>query len=140
MILDSTVLVDVLRDRTGACRARLDVFLGDNPFVLTRFTQLELLRGSRDEAQWTQLASFLDDHDYVEMIETTWPNAARIYYELRKSGATVRSIADCCIAQLAIASSLTLVHNDRDFEVIAGVRPLRQVRIDLKAGVSEAND
>jgi hypothetical protein len=133
MILDSTVLVDTLRDKSGQCRARLRDFLRRNEYFLTRFTQLELLRGSRNEAEWTELASYVNDQYYVETTDRTWPRAARIYFELRKRGQTVRSMIDCCIAQLAIENDLTLIHNDRDFDIVAGVRPLRHVRLDLKA-------
>jgi len=41
---------------------------------------------------------------------------------LRRAGKTVRSPIDCCIAQLALENQLMLVHNDRDFEVIAELR------------------
>jgi predicted nucleic acid-binding protein len=132
MILDSTVLVDMLRDKSGQCRARLLAFLRGNEYFLTRFTQLELLRGTRNEAEWTELASYVNDQYYVEATDRTWPRAARIYFELRKRGQTVRSMIDCCIAQLAIENDLTLIHNDRDFDILAGVRPLRHVRLDLK--------
>jgi len=31
---------------------------------------------------------------------------------------------DCCIAQIAIESGVLLLHQDRDFERIARIRPL----------------
>ena len=52
--------------------------------------------------------------------------AARIDFELRRRGKTVRSPIDCCIAQIALDHDVLLLHRDRDFEVIAGVRPLRE--------------
>jgi hypothetical protein len=53
--------------------------------------------------------------------------AARIFFECRRSGLTVRSAADCLIAQIAIENDLALLHNDRDFEAIQRVRPLKTV-------------
>jgi len=38
----------------------------------------------------------------------------------------VRSPVDCCIAQLALESGALPLQRDRDFEVVAQVRPLRQ--------------
>jgi predicted nucleic acid-binding protein len=35
----------------------------------------------------------------------------------------------CCIAQIAVDHDVLLLHRDRDFEVIAEVRPLRQQRL-----------
>jgi predicted nuclease of predicted toxin-antitoxin system len=43
-------------------------------------------------------------------------------------GLTVRSTIDCCIAQAAIDHQAVLIHNDRDFEAIAQVRSLQNLR------------
>lgn len=129
MILDSTVLIDVLRDRTGLAKRKLDAALGGNPYVLTRWTELELMRGAINEAQWTKLQSHLSGETYVEATAETWSAAARIYFDAKSKGKTIRSIVDCCIAQVAIENDMTLIHNDRDFEVIASVRNLRHSRV-----------
>jgi predicted nucleic acid-binding protein len=129
MILDSTVLVDVLRDKTGRARRKLDAVLQGNPYVLTRWTELELMRGAVDEGQWTKLETHLRGETYVEATVDTWSAAARIHFDAKRRGKSIRSIVDCCIAQLAIENSLTLIHNDRDFEVIATVRDLRLARM-----------
>jgi len=62
----------------------------------------------------------------VEADRDTWRRAARTFFELRRAGRTVRSSMDCCIAEVAIANEAMLLHRDRDFEVIATVRPLRE--------------
>ena len=134
MIIDSTVLIDVLRDRTGRAKRKLDGVLRDNPYFLTRFTQFEVLRGAIDEGQWARLEAFLTGESYVEATAETWAAAARIQFDLKRKGRVVRSGIDCCIAQLAIERGMAIIHNDRDFETIASVRDLRQVRIALKAG------
>lgn len=87
---------------------------------------MELLQGCRDEREWGLLSRYLDGQDYLEMQPGTWQAAARIYYELRKHGLTVRSPIDCCIAQLALENRLLLIHDDRDFTVIGRLVPLQQ--------------
>jgi hypothetical protein len=129
VIVDTSVWVDVLRDASGRERRALEGAVGESTVRLTRFTQLELLQGARDENEWGLLAAVLDTQDYVEASPDTWASAARVYFELRRSGRTVRSPIDCCIAQLAIDSGDLLLHRDRDFEVIAEVRPLRHMRL-----------
>jgi hypothetical protein len=57
-----------------------------------------------------------------------WQAAARIFYDLRRQGLTVRSPIDCCIAQASLENDLILIHNDRDFETIAQVRSLQHLR------------
>lgn len=125
-IVDTSVWIDVLRDRSGACREALARALGDEDTSLVRFTQLELLQGARDEREWSQLATYLEAQDYLETTTTSWADAARLYYDLRRLGRTVRSPIDCCIGQIAIDHGALLLHRDRDFEVIAQIRPLRQ--------------
>ena len=99
--------------------------IGDDDVVHTRFNQLELLQGARDEQAWTLLVSYLDSQEYLEAQPDIWRNAARIFFELRRHGGTVRSPIDCCIAQPALEHDALLVHRDQDFETIANVRALR---------------
>ncbi len=126
VLVDTSVWVDVFRDAAGNERSALQDALGEDDVVLTRFNQLELLQGAREEREWTLLVSYLDHQEYLEARADTWRNAARIYFELRRRGRTVRSPIDCCIAQLALDHGALLIHRDRDFETIADVRALRQ--------------
>jgi len=130
ILVDTSIWVDVLRDRSGQKRIILDGALANENVVLTRFHQLELLQGARDAREWTLLSEYLDTQDYVEMTADSWSAAAQIYYDLRRAGKTVRSAIDCCIAQIAIEHGIPLLHRDRDFETIATVRPLRQRFLD----------
>lgn len=123
-LVDTSVWVEVLRDVEK--RPALETALGGQEVVLTRFTQLELLQGSRDEREWQLLAEHLEAQEYLELTPATWAAAARIYFDLRRDGKTVRSPIDCCIAQLAIEHDVELLHCDRDFEIIATARNLRQ--------------
>ena len=126
ILVDTSVWIDVLRDRSGHMRAVLnDALDGDQP-VLTRFQQLELLQGARDEREWSLLSEYLDVQIYLECESQTWAEAARIFVDLRRRGRTVRSPIDCCIAQIAIDHGVLLLHRDRDFETISEIRPLRQ--------------
>ena len=94
--------------------------------MLSRFHQLELLQGARDEREWRLLQEQLDAQVYLECAPESWTAAARIFFDLRRVGKTVRSPIDCCIAQIAMDHDVLLLHRDRDFEVISEVRPLRQ--------------
>ena len=130
VLVDTSVWVEVLRDASGGKRAALHRALGEEEACISRFCQLELLQGCRDEKEWSLLAGYLEAQDYVEPVPGAWPAAARVYFDLRRLGRTVRSPIDCCIAQLALDHDLLLLHCDRDFETIAKIRPLRQVWFD----------
>jgi predicted nucleic acid-binding protein len=54
--------------------------------------------------------------------------AARIFFDCRRRGLTVRSAVDCLIAQLVLEVDGVLLHDDDDFERIRTVRPLRTLR------------
>lgn len=128
LLIDTSVWISVFRDRSGQVRQQLEILIADRDVLLTRFTQLELLQGSLNEQEWTLLSTYLEAQDYVELTIHSWQSAARIYYDLRRQGLTVRSPIDCCIAQAALENDLLLIHNDRDFETIAQVRALQHLR------------
>ena len=127
-LIDTSVWIAVFRDKTGTVRQSLSEIIKEQPIFLSRFTQMELLQGCRDEREWRLLETYLQDQDYIETTPNTWVAAARIYYDLQRQGLTVRSSIDCCIAQLAIEHQLILIHNDRDFETIATVTSLNSLR------------
>ena len=127
ILVDTSVWVDVFRDATGAMRDASRHLTDDEDVVLTRFSQLELLQGTRDENEWNALATYLRDQDHLEAEADTWRNAARIHFDLQRQGQTVRSPIDCCIAELARRHDALLVHRDRDFMIIAEVRPIQQI-------------
>ena len=129
VLIDTSVWVHVLRDGTGRTADRVRSLVGDEDVALTRFSQLELLQGAANEREWVTLATYLEGQDYLEVQTDTWRDAARIYYELRRHGRTIRSTIDCCVAQLALDHKALLIHDDRDFEAIAQVRPLETERI-----------
>lgn len=131
LLIDTSVWIGVFRDRTNTTQALLAELIGTQDYSLARFTQLELLQGSRNEQEWGLLEDYLTGQIYLDLTPDDWRHAARIFYDLRRQGLTVRSTIDCCIAQIAMAHQATLVHNDRDFETIALVRSLRQIRFQL---------
>jgi predicted nucleic acid-binding protein len=55
------------------------------------------------------------------------PAAARINYDCRRRGLTVRSTLDYFIAQLVLEEEGSLLHDDADFRRIRRVRPLEEV-------------
>lgn len=128
LLIDTSVWISVFRDRTRLVRQKLETLINARVVLLTRFTQLELLQGTLNEKEWTLLSTYLETQDYIELTSDSWQAAARIYYDLRRQGLTVRSPIDCCIAQVALENDLLLIHNDRDFETIAQVRSLQNFR------------
>ena len=129
--VDSTVLIDVLRDRTGRSRRKLEARLGETEFVLTPFTHFEVMKGCKDTRHWDRIARHLEAHHTLPVSDRTWEHAARIAFDARKKGLMIRSSIDCLIAQVAIEHDRLLLHKDRDFERISMITPLKQEWLDV---------
>ena len=78
LLIDTSVWISVFRDRMGHVRQKLETLINDRKFLLTRFTQLELLQGSLNEKEWTLLSTYLETQDYIELKRGSWQAAARI--------------------------------------------------------------
>lgn len=94
--------------------------------ILTPTIIQEILQGLKTEKDFNEkkrvLLSFnivKDNHLQLSIA------AAKLYFDLRKKGLTIRKSTDCLIAQTAIENNLLLVHNDNDFEKIARGSSLR---------------
>ena len=122
ILADTSVVVQVMRDRSRRAMADLRArFPGEN-LAIIRPTELECLRGARDERNWTRLTKFLDHLPRVDFPDGDWQAAARINFEMRRRGLTVSSSVDFCVAQAALTHNLPLLHRDRGFEKIRVVR------------------
>ena len=90
----------------------------------------EILQGAANEAQFARIRRkllpevMLDDPVPLSRFE----EAAQIYLTCREVGLTIRSSIDCLIAACAIAHRVPILHDDRDFDHIAAVSPLRAIR------------
>ncbi len=131
ILVDTSVWIEIFKDKTGNVATAFQERIGSENYVLSRFNQLELLQGATDQKEWELLEDYLSTQYYLEATKRTWPEAARIYFELRRSGVTINSPVDCCIAQIALEHGAFLLHSDKDFERISKIRPLEQERFDL---------
>lgn len=131
IVVDSSVLISFFRGLStpGADRLAELELLGE-PFALPVVCCQEVLQGARDEREWETLDTYLSSQWLLAPADPweTHRRAARIYYECRRRGVTVRSTVDCLIAQLVLDHAGILLHEDGDFERIREIRPLRTLR------------
>jgi hypothetical protein len=130
ILVDTSVLVDYLRGRVTQAGRIFDALVSrEDPFFVTPLVVQEVLQGAADEREWRRLRAYLTTQLRVDVRDRLESHlaAARIYFDCRRRGLTVRSLVDCLIAQVALENDLDLLHNDRDFEAIAAVRPLRSL-------------
>jgi len=89
-----------------------------------------VLQGIRSERDYREVRASLVTLPILSLKNhDSYINAADLYRKCRTKGLTIRSTVDLLIAQTAIEHSSELLHNDRDFEAIALVSPLKQYSI-----------
>ena len=86
LMIDTSVWINVFRDRTGVVKTALAELIDGRDYALSRFTQTELLQGSRDEQEWSLLSEYLAGQQYLDMLQDDWISAGRIFYDLRRRG------------------------------------------------------
>ena len=128
IVVDSSALVDFLRGRStpaAECLRQLEV--DQTPYAVPAICAQEVIQGAADEAEWTTLVRTFKTQRLV-VADDAWSThlgAARIYYECRRRGLTIRSSIDCYIAQLVLERDDVLLHADSDYNHIRQVCPLR---------------
>jgi predicted nucleic acid-binding protein len=131
IVVDSSVLIAFFRGHQNPAVERLvRLETEEVPFLLPGVCFQEVLQGARDEREWGLLEEYLGSQEllFSSNPALTYREAARIYYDCRRRGLTIRSTVDCFIGQLTLEIDGTLLHNDGDFESIAQVRPLQLLR------------
>jgi predicted nucleic acid-binding protein len=130
VLVDTSVLISYLRGQVNSKTELLDEVLDrDVPFGIACYTFQEVLQGARDEAELRTLKEYLSTQViyYLEQTRETYENAAMLYFRLRRKGITPRSTVDVLIALTAIANNLSLLHDDRDFDVMS--QHLQELRV-----------
>ena len=130
-LIDSSAWVEFLR-RTGS-RANIEVreLLWQRPgdVVMTEPIVMELLAGATSERAFEQIDKLWRGLRILSVdASVDYRDAAVAYRAVRRSGHTVRKTMDCLIAVVAARTGATLVHRDRDFDVLAAALPDLRVR------------
>jgi predicted nucleic acid-binding protein len=125
------VVINLLRGRTTAATERfIQIEREDTPFHIPAICCQEILQGARNEHDWEFLYGNISTQRVLvpEDPLQTHIAAARIFFECKRKGMTVRSTVDCIVAQLALENDADLLHDDEDFNRIARLRPLRALK------------
>lgn len=137
--VDTSAVIELLRNRPTALARNLELLieLGETLAFPAPVAQ-ELLQGARDDTEWRVLSRFIASQEILVPAIETYRRAAKIYYDCRRAGLTVRSSVDCLVAQLALDRGGFLLADDRDYVAIATVRPLQIVKtVTLDEGSDE---
>ena len=128
ILVDSSVLIDFLKGRENSPVNRfIEVLDRGIPFGISPIAILEVLQGAATEKDYSTLRDYLGSQTVygLEGGLESYARAAKIFFNLRRKGMSVRSSMDCLIAQTAVEHGLHLLHNDSDFDRIAKVSSLK---------------
>jgi predicted nucleic acid-binding protein len=127
IVVDTSAWVEFLRGTGSAAGARVRRALQDDEVLgVVDVVRMELLAGAATDEQVITVTRLLargvalpalspGDHEY----------AALLYRAARRSGATVRSVIDCLLAAVAVRLDAPVLAQDRDYDVLRTVSPLR---------------
>ena len=127
-IFDTSVWIDYFKNG----RSKEAILLGEyvksasDNLLLTPTIIQEILQGVRTEQEFFRKKKVLESYNLLKPDwERTSIDAAKLYFDLRKKGITIRKSNDCLIAQVAIENDTLLIHLDSDFDLIAKNSVLR---------------
>jgi predicted nucleic acid-binding protein len=127
-IFDTSIWIEFSKGLENQQTLMLEDYLKNVPrlIFLTPTILQEFWIGLRNEKDFLK---YQYQFQQLNLLKPDWEKmsiaAAKLYFDLRKKGVTIRKSADCLIAQVAIENDVLLAHNDFDFELIAQNSPLR---------------
>jgi predicted nucleic acid-binding protein len=125
-LVDTSVWNGYMRDEENEVTKRFtEIQESGRPFGITGVIHQEVLQGAATKAKFDSLAEFMGSQTFYHPRDSveSYTGAASICFRWRRVVITIRSSVDCLIARVAIEHGLMLLHDDRDFESIAGVVP-----------------
>lgn len=128
VLVDTSVWIEVFRARP---RIRLLRVVDLDEVVTCLPVVQEVLQGFRDEQAFHTARVAMHALPIVEspLGPAVFDEAVDLYRNARRLGLTIRSGVDCLIAACAIRHGLTVLHHDRDFDLLARVSPLASRRV-----------
>jgi len=127
ILVDSSVLIRALGGRQDSTAVEFfsQVIAEQIPFAICPFVYQEVLQGTGDEVTYRRVKNYLDTQECLWLPPTleTHAKAAKIYWDLRRQGVTVRSTIDVLIALTALHHGALLLHDDRDFDQMSAHIP-----------------
>ena len=128
LLVDTSVWIEVFR---RSPRVHLERLIDFDEVVTCLPVIQEVLQGFRDERayQTARVAMYALPIVAAPLSAQVVDQAIDLYRSARRAGFTIRSGVDCLIAACALRHSLTVLHHDRDFDLLAKISALESRKI-----------
>jgi len=131
ILVDTSAWIEFLRKSGHPVHLALKRFLQQRaPIATTEVVIMEVLAGALAGSDHAGLRALLLGLPRVRIKGLPdFEAAADLYRKCRRTGDTVRKLIDCLIAAVAIREGASLLHNDRDYDVLARHSKLKIERV-----------
>lgn len=131
ILVDSSTWIDYFNGRQTWQTDLLDGLLEREPILIGDIILTEVLQGFRSDSDYRKAKSLFGGLSYMDMLGRELAVfSAQNYRNLKKQGVTVRKTIDVMIATFCIHYGFSLLHNDKDFEVLVKYLGLEIVKPD----------
>ncbi len=117
ILVDSSVWIAYFNGQKSWQSDALDNLLDTEPILIADLILTEVLQGFRSNKDFNKAKEFLSPLDFVEI--GGYKNAIKSainYRAMRKKGITIRKTIDVMIGTYCIENSISLLHDDHDFD------------------------
>lgn len=131
VLIDTSVWIDYFRGTENPATEKLNQIIGEHRTVcVCPPVRQEVLQGFRHDTDYNTAVRLFRtlEHLTAEPYEAA-TGAAQIFRRLRRQGITVRKSNDCLIAWYALSAGCSILHIDRDYDIM--IKPLKLKVVQL---------
>lgn len=126
LLIDTSIWIEFFRGKDEKLVRMVQKHILSNEVCICPPILQEILQGVKDLETFEMLSEQLMSIRFLEADPKMMAiNAAKLYFNLRKKGVTIRKSMDCLIASYALAFDVNFYHSDRDFDNISKHFPLK---------------
>jgi predicted nucleic acid-binding protein len=124
VLADTSVWIHFLRGSGQRFQERMAPLIVADRLATTPIIVMEILAGARSMKEYNQLNDDLAALRCFSFTPQLWQRANKLAYTLRHKRINA-PLTDTLIAAVALENDLLLLHDDRHYEMIAGVAAIR---------------
>lgn len=124
ILADTTVWIHFLRGSGIQFQERIVPLIMADRLATTPIVIMEILRGAKSLKEYDKLNKDLAALRCFDLSAKVWERACKLGYTLRHKGLNA-PLTDTLIAAVAQEYNACILHDDRHFEMIASISPLK---------------
>jgi len=130
ILIDTSAFIEFLNETGSPFDREIESLISkDKETAIADIVLTEVLQGIKNDKDYAEVKkSLLSFPVYSLKSVDSFIAAADLYRKCRKKGLTIRNTTDLLISQIALENDLILLHNDKDFDTLAGMCNLRIYR------------